>query len=216
MKVCRKCGGSEFYKYGECKPCAKILAKKRYDRNNPRPHVEKTNDQKTCRKCGSIEFYKNGKSLRCKACDLERAKKWYEKNHVKALETRAKYKSKNPEKIKNARIIYRAKNSEEIKANAINYYKKNPDIFRINKQRRRTKKLQAIPKWFGELDELIMSEAIHLCVQREKTTGIKWHVDHQVPLQSKLVCGFHIGCNIAVITAKANKSKSNRYWPDMP
>jgi len=92
----------------------------------------------------------------------------------------------------------------------------NPDKVRAHTSKRRAAKNSAIPYWFGELDELIMLEAADLCARREKTTGIKWHIDHQVPLISKKVCGFHIGCNIAVIPAKENTSKGNRRWPDMP
>lgn len=74
----------------------------------------------------------------------------------------------------------------------------------------------ATPGWFGELDELIMIEAADLCVRREKATGIKWNSDHIVPVQNKIVCGLHIGCNIQVITAYENIVKRNLYWPDMP
>jgi hypothetical protein len=76
--------------------------------------------------------------------------------------------------------------------------------------------LTATPRWFGEFDKFVFKEAKALASIRNKITGVKWHVDHIVPIQSKLVCGFHAGYNIQVITAKENILKGNRYWPYMP
>jgi hypothetical protein len=47
-------------------------------------------------------------------------------------------------------------------------------------------------------------------------TSEKHEVDHVVPLKSKLVCGLHCEANLQIIKRSANRSKSNRRWPDMP
>lgn len=81
---------------------------------------------------------------------------------------------------------------------------------------RRAAKLAATKPWSHELFRLVLLEAHHLAVLREVVTGIPYDVDHIIPLKSDVVCGLHNEFNIQVITRSANRSKSNRYWPDMP
>jgi hypothetical protein len=74
-------------------------------------------------------------------------------------------------------------------------------------------KRKATPAWanLAAIDVLYIEAK-----RRELETGVKWHVDHIVPLKSKLVCGLHVEANLVVLTASENIAKSNRYWPDMP
>ena len=77
--------------------------------------------------------------------------------------------------------------------------------------KRRAIKLKRTPSWLTEDDLWMMQEAYSLAKEREQYTGIKWHVDHVIPLQGKLVSGLHVPNNLQVITAYDNLSKSNKY-----
>lgn len=78
-------------------------------------------------------------------------------------------------------------------------------------------KTQATPLWIeDELAQLVMQEMYNLAKLRTLVTGYQWHVDHEVPLKSELVCGLHCPANLQVIPAKVNLSKHNRTWKDMP
>lgn len=68
-------------------------------------------------------------------------------------------------------------------------------------------KLRAIPKWANP-------EKIAAIYESAAAKG--WHVDHIVPLQSKLVCGLHWEKNLQPLPPANNLAKGNRQWPNMP
>jgi hypothetical protein len=67
------------------------------------------------------------------------------------------------------------------------------------------------PQWVSTEQKWMMLEAYEIAVLRERATGIRWHVDHIVPLQGKIVSGLHVPWNLQVIPASENVRKSNRF-----
>jgi hypothetical protein len=112
-------------------------------------------------------------------------------------------------KTKAAEKKYRDSNKELIAKRVESWRLENFDRKACSQAKRRSIKINATPSWFYEIDELVINEAHHCASLREKTTGIKWHVDHIIPLQGKKVCGLHCWNNIQVIPAKTNLCKSN-------
>lgn len=78
----------------------------------------------------------------------------------------------------------------------------------IRQAKRKSSKLKATPKW-SELDKIkiVYEKAKWL----EEITGIKYHVDHIIPLQGKNVCGLHVWQNLQILEDKLNISKSNKH-----
>lgn len=74
--------------------------------------------------------------------------------------------------------------------------------------KRRAAKLQRTPPW-SDLDAMraIYAEAARLSAE----TGIPHHVDHEIPLQGKLVSGLHVPGNLQILTASENSRKRNRF-----
>jgi hypothetical protein len=83
-----------------------------------------------------------------------------------------------------------------------------PEERAAKKAKRRAAQKARVPAWFGEFDQFVYEEAAALISLREAATGIKWHVDHMVPLQAKEACGLHVGHNFQVIPATLNCWKS--------
>jgi len=131
-----------------------------------------------------------------------RAKAWAGANHARVLANARAWKEKNPEKAKKFR-------NESVRR----WHAKNPDRRTAYVRQYQASKLKAMPAWASKF---FIAEAYHLAKLRENLCGGKWHVDHIVPLRSKIVCGLHIEQNLRVIHGAENSRKGNRHWPDMP
>ena len=136
----------------------------------------------------------------------------YWRNREKFLAAGAKWRSENREKSRIATRRWQANNPEKFKADHANWRRKNADKRAAKQMLRKATKMKATPKWSNDF---FISEAYHLAALRTKYLGFPWHVDHIVPLKSKLVCGLHSHTNIQVIPAIQNIRKHNRYWPGM-
>ena len=85
-----------------------------------------------------------------------------------------------------------------------------PQRAAIQAKRNATKK-HATPRWLtkGELSDI--DNLYVLCALETSKTGVPHEVDHIVPLRSELVCGLHVLCNLRIVSACKNRSKSNRF-----
>jgi hypothetical protein len=76
--------------------------------------------------------------------------------------------------------------------------------------RRRISKRLRTPAWANKSAmAAIYAEAKRLSLE----TGIKYHVDHEIPLQGRLVSGLHVPENLKIIPAISNHKKLNKYTP---
>ena len=66
---------------------------------------------------------------------------------------------------------------------------------------------KATPKW---ADRSKIKNIYQECIAKTKLSGIKYEVDHIVPLKGKNVSGLHVHWNLAIIKAVENRSKSNK------
>ena len=73
---------------------------------------------------------------------------------------------------------------------------------------RRAAKNNATPKW---ADKKAIKKIYEECILITQQTGVSHEVDHVIPLRGVSVAGFHIDSNLRIVTAKDNRSKSNKF-----
>ncbi|NTF54936.1 hypothetical protein G6L12_08520 [Agrobacterium rhizogenes] len=122
---------------------------------------------------------------------------WYEANRTSQLIKMSEYQKAN-------RPAARVRNSK--------WRKKNKPYIAAKAEERRAAKLMATPSW-ADLSEI--KKIYEDCARITAETGIKHHVDHIVPLQSKWVCGLHVQSNLQILIGTDNTRKHNKFWPDM-
>lgn len=146
-----------------------------------------------------------------------RAKAHREANPEQGVARSKAYYAANSEKIKacskaSGKARYEASPEKEI-ARKKAWRAANPDKSNAITGRRRATKLNATPVWANKsaIDAFYeTAEGLNMLL------GEWHHVDHIVPLKSKIVCGLHVEHNLQVLTMSDNISKGNRHWPDMP
>lgn len=149
----------------------------------------------------------------CDICKLERSKKtqeWKKRNPQKHSLNNLNYVKRNKDSVIERDRKWRDNNRDYLNKAKKEWDKKNRDATSRYASNNRAKRKNAIPSWFNELDNFILKEAFDLCKKREISTGIKWHVDHMIPLNAKEACGLHCRDNIQVIPQRLNNIKINK------
>ena len=149
----------------------------------------------------------------CIPCAKERAKAWVAENREQHARNTLRWAKANLDKHYASISKWAKENRATRRAAEAAWKLRNPGKRASFFAKRRALKVRATPMW---ANEFFISEAYHLAALRTKVTGFPWHVDHIVPLMSKIVCGLHVENNLQVIPGHVNASKSNRHWPEMP
>lgn len=143
----------------------------------------------------------------------------------------------NKDRVSEYRKDYYAANSEKIKARARKCHeerkllpevmarkseggrlwrKENPGKNAAKENKRRAAKRRRLPSWVGADELFLIGEAYELAALRGKATGIKWHVDHFIPLLGKAASGLHTIENLRVVPAVVNLRKQAKLIGDKP
>jgi 23S rRNA maturation-related 3'-5' exoribonuclease YhaM len=161
---------------------------------------------KTCRTCNLAKedkdlcfSKKTGKLLkRCISCWKQHRKEYTQANVEKENALKKKWAENNSEKVKAARKKWKNNNIGKVKA---------------DKARRKEYVKKATPKWLSPF-QLEVIETIYMMAElRTKMFGIKYNVDHIIPLRGENVCGLNVPWNLETITEEENLKKGNKLLP---
>jgi hypothetical protein len=131
----------------------------------------------------------------------------YNKSEAGA-KTKKKYYEKNKELVI-AKAMSRP--NEDKQRYRQKWKENNPEFVKADDLHRRRKHRDATPKWLTQEHKNQIRAIYFEAMEKTKTTGEKYAVDHIVPLRGKLVSGLHVPWNLAVITREENSRKSNKY-----
>lgn len=183
---------------------------------------------KSCAKCkverslfdfGKDAKRKDGLQPYCKACNrayriANKAKiAAYREEHSDYYRAKNKeWREANPDRVKQMNSSsYHASRETNIKR-VRDWQVANPGKHCEIQVRRYASIKSSVPVW-ADASEI---EKIYRTAAAMRKSGVDVHVDHIVPLRSKLVCGLHVPANLQIIDRIANLIKNNRQWPDMP
>ena len=166
------------------------------------------------------------------AANVDRIKEYnagrYAANAAPTKSRQAAYRAANAEKIKEYKSAWQKENRKSCTARQAAWRRENPEkasarhaawrkanSSRVNAwtSARYARKLKATPGWADKRGIEMWYTGAKIMTQ---LVGKPYHVDHVVPLKSKLVCGLHVPANMQILPGADNSAKGNRYWPDMP
>lgn len=181
-----------------------------FQRNKTRLREKEIPEERRAR----VDAYKKQWYAENKERISQEFKKKYNKTRVQRLEQRKKqYPKLADQKRAYSRNRYAQRSIEEKKELwkiAAERDKQFPHIAAARVAIRRARKLRATPQWLSKDQRKLIVNFYSFARVMKRITGITHHVDHIVPLRSKLVCGLHVPWNLQVITCEENIKKSNK------
>ena len=194
LKLCKKCGGTEFYANGKCKACSQAAGAK----------YRAKNQDKIKAYCAA---YRAENPEKTKAACVAYRKA----NPDKAKAQSAAWRASNPEKMKALVAAWALANHDRKMASNAKHRALNPDAYRIYWQNREAQKRNA----GGVLSKGLESKLLKLqkgkCACCGLPLGDNYHLDHIMPIA---LGGANTDSNIQLLRQRCNNQKHAKHPVD--
>ena len=193
---------------GLCDMCVFLKNKNHYYTNQERMVQEKREYRRNNRDIIRVNQKRYYERNRDKILAKNKTPKEREKNRIRHRNYTATLKGKkaqikaNRKYDKSERGQLMRKRYAQSKANLVKA--------RIRVNKRRVQKLNATPNWLTETHLQQIEIMYELASVLEQLEGVRYAVDHVIPLQNKQVCGLHVPWNLQVLTHHENSVKHNK------
>lgn len=202
IKPCIKCGATDRYVGGRCKPCTR---KRKAEYRAANPEKGRVADAKYRAAHPERERERHAKD---RAANPDKYRKrdaaYRAANLVKSRERGAAYYTANTEKARAATDKWQAANPEKLRASIAAWAARNPEKRRVNNHNRRARKLEN----GGELSLGLAARLLKLqrgkCACCKRPLGDNFHRDHIMPLA---LGGTNTDDNIQLLCAPCNLQK---------
>lgn len=114
-------------------------------------------------------------------------------------------------KCKPCHRLWTIENREKINATQRDWHWANRERSNSRSKNYWLRKVERTPKWLTHGDKIELRWAKQIAVDLTRETGIKYEVDHVIPLYGKNVSGLNVPWNIQVVESSVNKMKGNRH-----
>ncbi|MNK79370.1 hypothetical protein D3C87_990370 [compost metagenome] len=122
-------------------------------------------------------------------------------------EAKRRYYEKNKEVVMLKALARPAEDKRRYK----NKYKQNnPDLYKELTNARRKRFKAATPSWLQPHHKQEIRDKYRLAQAATKEFGVKYVVDHIIPINGETVCGLHVPWNLQVMRHEDNLAKSNK------
>lgn len=167
---------------------------------------------KTCKACKEVKslscfYYRNDSEnyrSECKVCWDKKNAARYSANRGAELERRRENYQKNKRIMKIQHSLWAKAHPEEMRAYRKAWKRNNRDKVNADWMKRHAAKLSSTPQWLSQEHLKEIEQIYAFCPDG-------YHVDHEVPLRGKNVCGLHVAWNLQYLPAAENIRKGNRY-----
>lgn len=160
-----------------------------------RGHIAPRKTKGSCVECMKEDWASDNerrKNLPKSEAAKEAARRYYQKNRGAVI----------------ARAAARPHN--EVRQYKQKYKDANPELYKALTSVRKRRHRNATPKWLGSQEKVAMRQLYLKAQELTKLTGVRYVVDHIVPLINPDVCGLHVPWNLRVMTQEENLRKSNK------
>ena len=138
---------------------------------------------------------------------IQRTRDWETNNKEKRKESSKQWTLNNKKKRQEVCKKYYENNKNKALEATKKWKSNNRDKLLFYASQRRLIKKESMPLW---ADVSKIQDIYNIAISM-RGNGIDVHVDHIIPLRSKLVCGLHVHNNLQILSAKENLSKFNKF-----
>lgn len=135
----------------------------------------------------------------------------YHANREAELAKQREWQANNRETLRQACKAWRARNPGAQHAAGAAWRKANPHKNAALAAKRNAAKRRRTPPWLTPEMLFAIQQFYEAAAIATRMHGVKYVVDHIVPLQGENVCGLHVPWNLQVISNAENVRKGNRF-----